>query len=53
VSPTINLSPEQVAFFQENGYLSIPRLMSDDEIERIREIYDRLFEARVGREVGD
>src|SRR5579862_6951151 len=53
MEPTVSLTAEQVAFFQENGYLSIPVLMPLDEVERVREIYDRLFEARVGREVGD
>src|SRR5436853_5283517 len=50
---TVSLTSEQVAFYQANGYLSIPSLMPLNEVERIREIYDRLFEARVGREVGD
>jgi ectoine hydroxylase-related dioxygenase (phytanoyl-CoA dioxygenase family) len=53
VEPSISLTEDQVAFYHENGYLSIQSLMPLDEVERIREIYDRLFEARVGREVGD
>ncbi|HTQ11758.1 MAG TPA: phytanoyl-CoA dioxygenase family protein [Fimbriimonadaceae bacterium] len=53
MEPTVTLTPDQVAFYQENGYLSIPELMPADEVERIREIYDRLFAARVGRETGD
>lgn len=47
------LTPEQIAFYRDNGYLAIPSLMPLDEVERVRDIYDRLFEARVGREVGD
>src|SRR5579862_119412 len=53
MEPTVSLTAEQVAFFQENGYLSIPVLMPLDEVERVREIYDRLFQTRAGREVGD
>ncbi|HWA82729.1 MAG TPA: phytanoyl-CoA dioxygenase family protein [Fimbriimonadaceae bacterium] len=53
MEPTVVLSAEQIQFFRDNGYLSIPSLMPPDEVERVREIYDRLFEARVGREVGD
>lgn len=53
MEPTVTLTAQQVEFFKENGYLSIPSLMPQDEVDRIREIYDRLFEARVGREVGD
>ncbi|HVT10785.1 MAG TPA: phytanoyl-CoA dioxygenase family protein [Fimbriimonadaceae bacterium] len=53
MEPTVTLSTAQVRFFRDNGYLSIPSLMPLDEVERVRAIYDRLFEARVGREVGD
>jgi len=49
----VSLAPEQVAFYREKGYLSIPSLMPKDEVERVREIYDRLFAARTGRETGD
>jgi hypothetical protein len=53
MDPTVTLSPEQIAFYREYGYLSIPELMPPDEVERVREIYDRLFAARTGRESGD
>ncbi len=53
MEPTASLTDEQVEFFRENGYLSIPRLMPLDEVETVRGIYDRLFEAKAGREVGD
>lgn len=52
-APTIRLSPDQVRFYHEFGYLSVPELMPEDEVLRVREIYDRLFAARVGRESGD
>lgn len=49
----LDFSRAQIDFYRENGYLAIPELMPTDEVGRIRGIYDRLFEARVGREVGD
>jgi phytanoyl-CoA hydroxylase len=33
----VGLSPEQVAFFQENGYLILGRLFADEELERLRQ----------------
>lgn len=53
MEPTVSLTAEQVAFFRENGYLSIPNLMPPEDVARVRDIYDRLFAERVGREVGD
>lgn len=52
-TPTVSLTDEQIAFYHNNGYLSIPSLMPDDEVEWMREIYDRLFADRAGRETGD
>lgn len=51
--PTISLTPEQIRFYHENGYLSIPSLMPLEETEWMRGIYDRLFQEKAGREVGD
>ncbi len=51
--PTLRLDDEQINFYRENGYLVIDQLTEPDEVMRIREVYDRLFEARVGRETGD
>ena len=39
------LSPEQVEFFFQNGYLSIGKLLEDEHIEILRREYDREFEA--------
>ena len=47
------LSPEQVAFFHAQGYLTIERLMPEEEIPWMRGVYDRLFAERAGRETGD
>ncbi len=52
-TPTVALAEDQVAFYHENGYLAIPNIMPLDEVEWMRAIYDRLFEQKAGREVGD
>ena len=52
-APTVRLTPEQIAFFQREGYLSLPALTTREEIDVLRGIYDRLFERRAGREEGN
>lgn len=49
----IELTDEQVAFFRENGFLSIPRITTDAEVEWLLGIYDRLFKQRMGEEKGE
>jgi ectoine hydroxylase-related dioxygenase (phytanoyl-CoA dioxygenase family) len=51
--PTVSLTPEQIAFYHEEGYLAIPNIMPLDEVEWMREIYDRLFQQKAGREEGN
>ena len=51
--PTLKLTDEQIAFFHREGYLSLPAITTLEEIARLRQIYDRLFAARAGREAGD
>ncbi|MCB8933502.1 MAG: phytanoyl-CoA dioxygenase family protein [Fimbriimonadaceae bacterium] len=47
------LTADLIEFFHANGYLAIERLMPDDEVVWMREIYDRLFAERAGWETGD
>ncbi|MCA9430055.1 MAG: phytanoyl-CoA dioxygenase family protein [Candidatus Omnitrophica bacterium] len=47
------LSKDQVAFFHENGFLAIDSITTAEEVESVRELYDQLFAAQVGREKGD
>jgi ectoine hydroxylase-related dioxygenase (phytanoyl-CoA dioxygenase family) len=47
------LNEEQIAFYLENGYLSVDRVATDQEVNEIRAIYDRMFARRTGRDVGD
>lgn len=51
--PTIQISPSQIEFFRTFGYLALDVITTQDEIRRMREIYDRLFANRTGRETGN
>lgn len=51
--PTILLTDDQIAFYHEHGYLSIPAITTPEEVERLCDVYDRLFASRAGREKGD
>jgi len=53
IKPTIQLSEEQIAFFHDNGYLAIDAITTPDEVALLREVYDRLFAQRAGREEGN
>jgi ectoine hydroxylase-related dioxygenase (phytanoyl-CoA dioxygenase family) len=39
----MDLSTAQTEFFWSQGYLAIDRITSDDEISRLRELYDRIL----------
>ena len=49
----IELSEEQIDFYRENGYLALDKLVPPDELGVMRKAYDRIFNDRAGREVGD
>jgi ectoine hydroxylase-related dioxygenase (phytanoyl-CoA dioxygenase family) len=49
----VDVTDEQVAFFRENGYLSIERITTDEEIEWLKGVYDKLFGERTGEKDGD
>jgi hypothetical protein len=40
--PTIKLTQEQIDFFKTNGFLSIDRLIDDNEVAHIRDQYDQV-----------
>lgn len=46
--PTHTLTPEQIAFYHEHGYLSIDAIMPPEEIAVVKAIYDRLFTPEAG-----
>jgi ectoine hydroxylase-related dioxygenase (phytanoyl-CoA dioxygenase family) len=47
------LTSAQIAFFHREGYLALDKFVDEDEIVWMREIYDRLFRDRAGRDAGD
>ncbi len=53
LKPTLVLTQDQIEFYHAEGYLKLEGLMPPEEIERMKVIYDRLFEAQVGRATGD
>ena len=52
VKSSFCLSPSQVNCFREEGYVVLPQITSEEEVERLREIFDRLFATDAGRERG-
>jgi ectoine hydroxylase-related dioxygenase (phytanoyl-CoA dioxygenase family) len=50
---SIDLTDDQVASFRENGFLSIERVTTDEEVTWLRGLYDRLFQERLGEEKGE
>ena len=51
--PCCTLTAEQIASFRQNGYLAIEAISSAEELAWMREVYDRLFAQRAGREEGN
>lgn len=47
------LTSDEVRNFWEYGWLKIPEISTAEEISWLREVYDRLFEQRVGWHKGD
>jgi ectoine hydroxylase-related dioxygenase (phytanoyl-CoA dioxygenase family) len=52
-NPDFLLTDEQVAAFHRDGFLAIPAITGQEEVARLRAIYDRLFERRAGRDEGN
>jgi ectoine hydroxylase-related dioxygenase (phytanoyl-CoA dioxygenase family) len=52
IKSTITLSEEQIQFFKENGYLQLEQISPPDEVNLVRNIYDRLFAEKAGRQQG-
>ena len=50
----MTLTTGQIRFFHLNGFLSITEPITDDtELAWMREVYDRIFSERAGRDSGD
>jgi len=48
----MELSQEQITFFRQNGFVRLDAITTQEEIIRLRAIYDRLFEQKSGRNEG-
>ena len=46
------LSEEQLASFNENGYIALPEITSGEDLAKIRQIITGLFEKKAGNEQG-
>jgi ectoine hydroxylase-related dioxygenase (phytanoyl-CoA dioxygenase family) len=53
MTPTVSLTPAQIDFYHANGFLALDAITTQEEVAWMREIYDRLFESRAGREEGN
>src|SRR5450631_1293199 len=52
MTPTVVLTPEQVQFFHDEGYLTLPNIAPPEEVDLLCTVFDRLFEQRAGRAEG-
>ncbi len=52
-TPTIQLTADQINFYQREGYLVLPPITTPAELAELRAIYDRLFAERAGRAEGN
>jgi ectoine hydroxylase-related dioxygenase (phytanoyl-CoA dioxygenase family) len=50
---TLTLTADQIAFFQREGFLTIPAITTAEEVEKLRGIYDHLFDIKAGRQEGN
>ena len=48
----VDVAEERIASFRQNGFLSIEHITTDEEVEWLNEIYDQLFNQRMGEEQG-
>ncbi|MFB6135322.1 MAG: phytanoyl-CoA dioxygenase family protein [Halobacteriaceae archaeon] len=48
--PTTELSQAQVDSYREDGFLALDRITTDEEVDRLVDVYDRLFTTRTDRD---
>ena len=51
-TPNVSLSDEQIAQFHRDGFLALPQITNDPEVEMMRAAYDRIFQNKAGRDQG-
>ena len=52
VNSDFRLSDDQIGEFRAQGFVKLDRITSDEEVARLRGIFDRLFETAAGRDKG-
>ena len=52
-TPTVSLTQAQIDSYHRDGFLAIDSLTSLEEVAHLREIYDRIFRERAGRDEGN
>ncbi len=53
MQPMVTLTQEQIDFYHREGYLTLEAITTPEEVAWLRDIYDRLFASRAGREEGN
>ena len=53
LEPTVTLTQAQIDFYHREGYLALEAITTSEEVTWLRDIYDRLFAGRAGREEGN
>ena len=53
MKPTMILTQDQIDFYHREGFLALESITTQEEVEWLRAIYDRLFAERAGREEGN
>ncbi len=52
MKPTVILTQDQIDFFHREGYLAIDAITTKEEVQKMRVIYDALFEQKAGLKDG-
>jgi ectoine hydroxylase-related dioxygenase (phytanoyl-CoA dioxygenase family) len=52
-APSASLSPDQVEQFHAQGFLALPVLTDEQDVTKLRQSYDRIFNELAGRDRGD
>jgi ectoine hydroxylase-related dioxygenase (phytanoyl-CoA dioxygenase family) len=52
IADDVKLTAEQISLFRAQGYLRMERICPPEEVDFLRDVYDRLFQERAGRAQG-
>lgn len=51
--PTVTLTQDQIAFYKQQGYLTLDAVTTPEELAFLRDCYDKMFREQAGREAGE